>query len=55
MLVDWMSQYCENGYTTQAIYRSNAVRLKLPMELFTELELFFFNFCGNPEDIEQPK
>ena len=35
VFMDWKTQYCENGYTTQAIY---AIPIKLPMVFFTEVE-----------------
>ena len=30
MFMDWKNQYSENEYTTQAIYRFNAIPIKLP-------------------------
>ena len=34
MCVDWRNQYSENEYTTQTIYRFNAIPIKLPMVFF---------------------
>ena len=50
--MDRKIQYSENEYTTQAVYRFNAIPIKLPMVFFRELEQIISQFVWKIKNLE---
>ena len=52
MFLDWKNQYCKNDYSTQAIYRFNAIPIKLPVAFLYRTRKKILKFVWQKKDPE---
>ena len=55
MLMNWQDQYIKNGYLAKSNLRFNAIPIKSPTQLFTELETTIWKFTWNNKKLRIAK